>query len=137
MKTVTTWKTKQEFVSKDNFGENEQENNTIQLDGTRENGFSPKAVLLSAVAACSGIDVVEILEKMRIPFSGFYMETTATQTEEIPKVFSRVLITYHLKTAKENEDKVRKAIELSLGKYCSVSAMLKKNSPVDYELVIE
>lgn len=137
MKTVTTWKKKQEFVSEDNFGESKQDHNTIHLDGTRENGFSPKAVLLSAVSACSGIDVVEILEKMRVPFSGFYMETTATQTETIPKVFNRILITYHLKTARENEDKVRKAIELSLEKYCSVSAMLKKNSPVDYKLVIE
>ena len=137
MKTVTTWKTKQEFSSMDNFGVTEEDHNIIQLDGTRKNGFSPKAVLLSAVSACSGIDVVEILEKMRVPFSGFYMETTATQTEEVPKIFNRVLITYHLKTAKENKDKIRKAIELSLGKYCSVSAMLKKNSPIDYKLVIE
>ncbi len=137
MKTVTTWKTRQEFSSKDNFGESEQDHNTIQFDGTRENGFSPKAVLLSGLAACSGIDVVEILEKMRVDFSGLVIETTAELTDVHPKVFKSILITYHIKTAKENEPKVRKAIELSLNKHCTVAAMLKKNSPINYELVID
>ena len=65
MKTTTTWKTKQEFVSKDNFGESEKDHNTIRFDGTRKKGFSPKLVLLSGLAACSGIDVVEILENVK------------------------------------------------------------------------
>ena len=129
MKTTTTWKVKQEFESK-------QENNTIKLDGNKENGFSPKALLLSGLAACSGIDVVEILEKMRVEFSGFIIDTEASQTEEHPKVFKEILITYRINTAIKNEDKVKKAIELSLDKYCGVSAMLKKNSPVNYKLVI-
>lgn len=129
MKTTTTWKVKQEFESR-------QENNTIKLDGNKKNGFSPKALLLSGLAACSGIDVVEILEKMRVEFSGFIIDTEASQTEEDPKVFKEILITFRIKTAVENGDKVKKAIELSLDKYCGVSAMLKKNSPVDYKLVI-
>ncbi|MEP6700591.1 MAG: OsmC family protein [Bacteroidota bacterium] len=130
MKTTTTWKVKQEFESR-------QENNTIKLDGNKANGFSPKALLLSGLAACSGIDVVEILEKMRVEFSGFIIDTEASQTEEHPKVFKEILITFRIKTAVENEDKVKKAIELSLDKYCGVSAMLKKNSRVNYKLVIE
>lgn len=130
MKTITTWNVKQEFESR-------QENNTIKLDGNKANGFSPKALLLSGLAACSGIDVVEILEKMRVDFSDFIIDTEASQTEEHPKVFKEILITFRIKTAVENEDKVKKAIELSLDKYCGVSAMLKKNSPVDYKLIIE
>lgn len=130
MKTVTTWKTKHEFESR-------QDNNTIKLDGNRENGFSPKALLLAGLAGCSGIDVVDILEKMRVEFSDFTIDTEAEQTNEHPKVFKEILITYRLKTASDNEDKVRKAIDLSLEKYCGVSAMLKKNSPVNYKLVIE
>ena len=127
MRTTTTWKVKHEFESR-------QENNSIKLDGNKENGFSPKALLLSGLAACSGIDVVDILEKMRISFSDFTIDTEADQTEEHPRVFKEVRITYRLKTAKENEDKVKKAIELSLDKYCGVSAMLKKNSPIHYKL---
>ena len=47
------------------------------------------------------------------------------------------MITYRIKTDLVNADKVAKAIALSLDKYCGVAAMLKKNSPVDYKLVIE
>lgn len=130
MKTVTTWKEKHEFESR-------QDDNTIKLDGSKQHGFSPKALLLAGLAGCSGIDVVDILEKMRVDFSDFTIDTEAEQTTEHPKVFKEIVITYRLKTASGNEDKVRKAIDLSLEKYCGVSAMLKKNSPINYKLVIE
>ena len=130
MKTVTTWKEKHQFESR-------QDDNTIKLDGSKQHGFSPKALLLAGLAGCSGIDVVDILEKMRVDFSDFTIDTEAEQTTEHPKVFKEIVITYRLKTASGNEDKVRKAIDLSLEKYCGVSAMLKKNSPINYKLVIE
>jgi putative redox protein len=130
MKTITRWKEDQEF-------ESWQEKNSIRLDGNKKNGFGPKALLLSGLAACSGIDVVEILGKMRVPFTSLEIEAESEQTQEHPKVFKHVLITYRIKTDRGNEAKLRKAIELSLEKYCGVSAMLKKNSPVEYKLEIE
>ena len=130
MKIVTHWKKNHEFESK-------QEHNSIHLDGDKKNGFGPKALLLAGLAGCSGIDVVDILEKKKVKFSHFTIDVEADQTEEHPKVFKDILITYKMKTNADNEIKVRKAIELSLDKYCGVSAMLKKNSPVNYELVIE
>lgn len=130
MITTTTWKKKHEFVSR-------QEQNSIELDGSKEHGFSPKALLLAGLAGCSGIDVVDILEKMRVSFSELSIDTEADQTEEHPKVFREILLTYRIKTSKENEDKVIKAIDLSLEKYCGVSAMLRKNSPINYKLVIQ
>ena len=130
MKTVTTWSKKHQFESR-------QEKNSIKLDGSKENGFGPKALLLSGLAACSGIDVVDILGKMKVVFSALVIEAEATQTEEHPKVFKDVLITYKIQTAATNENNIRKAIELSLEKYCGVAAMLKKNSPIRYKLVIE
>ena len=129
MKTITTWKSAHQFQS-------EHDGNVIAIDGDKVNGHGPKALLLSGLAGCSGIDVVDILEKMRVEFSEFSMETEAEQTEDHPKVFTEVTITYRIKTAPENEDKVIKAIELSLDKYCGVAAMLKKNSAVNYKLVI-
>jgi putative redox protein len=128
-KTITVWKGKQQFKS--NLAHNE-----IAIDGDKEKGFGPKALLLSALAACSGIDIVEILEKMRVEFSDFEIETEADQTTEHPRVFKDIFIAYKMKTNAANEEKVRKAIDLSLGKYCGVSAMLKKNSPIHYKLVI-
>src|SRR5215472_352469 len=128
-KTITHWQKDQQFKSY--HGKNE-----IKIDGKRENGFGAKALLLSSVAACSGIDIVDILGKMRVEFSDLEIETEAEQTEENPKVFKDIHITYKLKTDKANEEKVKKAILLSLEKYCGVSAMLQKNSPIHYKLQI-
>ena len=110
------------------------ENNTFLIDGDRKEGPNPKALLLSAVAACSGIDVVDILQKMRMEFSDLIIDVETEQTTEHPRVFKDIWITYKIRTAPGNEDKVRKAIDLSLEKYCGVSAMLRKNSPIHYKL---
>jgi putative redox protein len=128
MKTTTTWISGQAFESE------QKDRGRIAVDG--EAGFSPKALLLTALAACSGIDVVEILEKMRVPFSGLTIETEAEQTEGPPKVFKDIHLRYQLGCEEENRDKVIKAIELSLEKYCGVAAMLKKNSRIDYSLTL-
>jgi putative redox protein len=130
MKTITTWKQQHEF-------EADHDGNTIHIDGEKKNGHGPKALLLSGLAGCSGIDVVDILGKMKIEFSNFRMEAEATLADDHPKVFTHVHITYYMKTAAEHEDRIKKAIELSLDKYCGVAAMLKKNSPLQYTLVIE
>lgn len=129
MKTVTRWKKKHEFESR-------QDHHSILIDGSRQHAISPKALLLSGLAGCSGIDVVDILTKMRIKFSELEIDVEATQTETNPKVFRDIHITYKIKTAKENEEKVKRSIELSLEKYCGVSAMLRKNSPIHFSLVI-
>jgi putative redox protein len=126
-KTITKWKKAHEFTSY--LG-----HNTIAIDGGREHGFGPKALLLSGLAGCSGIDVVDILEKMRVPFTEFEIEVAAEQTAEHPKVYKDIMINYKIRTGKENEDKVRKAVDLSLEKYCGVSAMLRKNSPIHYTI---
>src|SRR5688572_9522336 len=130
MKTTTSWVQKQYFKSR-------QDNQEIALDGNREHGFSPKAMLLSALAACSGIDVVEILTKMKVEFKDLVVDAEAEQTEEPPRVFKDIHLTYRIKTDKDNEGKVVKAIDLSLEKYCGVAAMLRKNSDISYRLKIE
>lgn len=125
--TVTKWKHAHAFTS-------QMGHNTIPIDGNRENGFGPKALLLSGLAGCSGIDVVDILQKMRVEFSALEIEVEADQTEEQPKVYKDIRIHYKLQTATANEDKVRKAIELSLEKYCGVAAMLQKTAVINYQL---
>lgn len=127
MKTTTIWKTGQSFESYQLEGK-------IDIDAKK--GVGPKALLLSGLAGCSGIDVVEILEKMRVPFADLIIDVEADQTEEHPRVFKDIRMTYRIKTEEENREKVNKAIALSLDKYCGVAAMLKKNSPIHYEIVI-
>ncbi|MDQ3550865.1 MAG: OsmC family protein [Bacteroidota bacterium] len=128
MKTTTIWKTDMSF-------ESFQQNSKIEIDG--RSGFSPKALLLSGLAACAGIDVVEILEKMRVPFADFKIDVESDQTEDHPRVFKTIHIDFIIKAEEENRDKIIKAIDLSLEKYCGVAAMLRKNSKIEYKLVID
>ncbi len=128
MKTITTWKTGQAFESTYN-------NRKIEVDGG--GGFSPKALLLTGLAACSGIDVVDILEKMRVPFASLEIDVETEQTEDHPRIFKDINIIYKVKMDEENREKLRKAIDLSLEKYCGVAAMLKKNSRILYEIRIQ
>ena len=130
MKTTSRWIKEQQFESLQNGQQ-------IRLDGEAKNGFSPKAALLSGLAACSGIDLVDILKKMRIKFEHLEIETEAEQTTEHPRVFKDIHIRYRLKADKSDEEQIRKAIDLSLDKYCGVAAMLKKNSSIIYELIFE
>jgi putative redox protein len=127
MKTNTIWKTSQSFESFQNHSK-------IEIDA--KTGFSPKALLLSGLAGCTGVDIVDILEKMRVPFADLQIDAEAEQTDEHPRVFKFINLTYRIKTGEENRDKVKKAIDLSLEKYCGVAAMLKKNSRIEYEIVI-
>ena len=90
--TMTKWKKGHEFTS-------QMDHNTIEIDGGREHGFGPKALLLSGLAGCSGIDVVDILEKMRVEFSELEIDVTGEQTDEHPKVYKDISITYKIKTA--------------------------------------
>lgn len=127
MKTTTIWKGGTAYESFQN-GAKVELNSGI--------GFSPKALLLTGLAGCSGIDVVEILEKMRVPFANLEIDAEAEQTEEHPRVFTTIHLTYKVKTGEENREKIRKAIDLSLEKYCGVAAMLKKNSEIEYSIVL-
>lgn len=128
MKTTTTWRSAHQFTA-------EQRGTTIQIDAN--NGFSPKALLLAGLAGCSGVDVVDILEKMRVPFASLVIEAEAEQTEEPPKVFKTIHLTFQVIAEEEVREKIVKAIELSLEKYCGVAAMLKKNSAIEYTLQLK
>jgi len=128
MKTTTIWKSGHAFDSFQNGAKIELHSGV---------GFGPKALLLTGLAGCSGIDVVDILEKMKIPFADLEIDAEAEQTDEHPRVFTTIHIHYRIRTADENRDKVVRAIELSLDKYCGVAAMLKKNSPIAYTLTLQ
>lgn len=127
MKTTTIWKGGNAY---DSF------QNDAKIELHSGVGFGPKALLLTGLAGCSGIDVVDILEKMRVPFAGLEIDAEAEQTDEHPRVFKTIHLTYKVRTEEENREKIRKAIDLSLEKYCGVAAMLKKNSDIRYEIVI-
>lgn len=132
MKVTVNWKHGMSF-------EGGTEEHTVKVDttaagGGSNTGMSPKQLLLVSVCGCTGMDVADMLEKMRVPFTRLDISAEAEQTSEHPKVFKYIHITYYTDAGKENEDKVKRAVELSQTKYCGVSIMLKKHCEVNYQI---
>jgi putative redox protein len=105
--------------------------------GGNNTGMSPKRLLLCSLCACSGIDVVLILKKMKVNYSKIEIFAEAEQTTEDPKTFTHINLTYTTDVAPEDEAKFSRAVELSQTKYCGISIMLKKHCPVNYNIQFE
>jgi len=109
---------------------------TIDAAGTlgeRPQGPGPMEMVLLALGGCTAIDVVLILEKMRVPLKGLRVVLDGDRAEDHPKVFSRVRLVYELAGDDLPEDKVRRALELTQEKYCSVLHMVNKTAEVSWE----
>ena len=95
---------------------------------------SPKKLMLSSLAGCTGIDVVSILQKMKVDFSEFSINIEASLTEEHPKIYDNVSIIYSIKVAETDKTKVVRAVQLSKEKYCGVSAMFGYFATIKWEI---
>ncbi|ASI98875.1 OsmC family protein [Thermococcus celer] len=89
-----------------------------------DGGISPMRLLLMSVAGCTAYDVVMILQKMREPIENLEVEISGERREEHPRIYRKVHIHYRI-YGDVNEEKARRAIELSQDKYCSASAHVK------------
>lgn len=107
---------------------------TVAAGGGEDSGPPPKKLLLGTLATCTGMDVVSLLQKMRVKFSDFDIVTNADLTGEHPKVFSKIEVVYRIKVDDKDREKVEKAVNLSQEKYCGISAMLRKNSTLDFNI---
>ena len=103
-------------------------------DGGNDSGASPKKLMLASLAGCTGIDIVSILNKMKVPFTDFSIQTEGHLTDEHPKTYKTVRIVYSIKIADEHRDKMEKAVSLSKDKYCGVSAMFSAFAKLDWEV---
>jgi putative redox protein len=133
-KVETQWISEMSFNSTVN-------NHRIVMDsdpafGGQEKGPRPKMLVLSALGGCTGMDVVSILNKMKVSPDSFRVVAEADIADEHPKVFTKIHLTYEFKGKNLSQDKLKKAVNLSQERYCSVSAMLKKVCPFTYEIKI-
>ncbi|MCT4775816.1 MULTISPECIES: OsmC family protein [Exiguobacterium] len=101
--------------------------------GGLNTGPRPTEMLLQATAACTGIDIVSILHKMRLPLERFEMKIDGVRATEHPKKFTAIHILYVL-DGDMPEERVRHAIELSVDRYCSVSHSLNATMTYSYQL---
>ena len=124
-KVSTNWKGNMLFES-DNPSKN-----TVFVGIEDKQALSPKALMLSSLAACSGLDVVSLLDKMRASVADFKIDVTAELTEDDPKYYKTVLIDYHFYDDNLNEKKIHKAVNLSIEKYCGVLEMFRQFATVE------
>tara|TARA_R110000751_G_scaffold146601_2_gene250941 strand:+ start:194505 stop:194888 length:384 start_codon:yes stop_codon:yes gene_type:complete len=100
------------------------------VEGKTREGLSPKALMLSSLAGCSGLDVVSILDKMKIDTYDLKMEVEGLLTDEHPKYYHTVILDYHFTGKDLNEEKINRAVQLSIEKYCGVMEMFRRFSEV-------
>ena len=104
------------------------------IDGDGAAGPTPVVSLLMALAGCIGSDVVSILEKMRVVLRECRIEATGARRESPPCRFLTIHLAVHLAGAGLDEAKARRAIDLSIEKYCSVGHSLAPDIALTYEL---
>ena len=128
--TVTTeWKGNMQFKSDNPSG------HTITMDTSEENGghnsgLGPKAMMLSSLAGCSGLDIISILKKMKVTISDFKMIAHGELTQEHPKYYHTVTLEYHFYGDQLPEKKIQKAVDLSVDTYCGVMEMFRQFATV-------
>jgi putative redox protein len=103
---------------------------TSKDSGGRDQGNRPLELLLLGLGGCSGMDVVWILRKQRQNVRGLEIHVTGTRREESPRYYTSIAVEYVVTGHGLSEEKVRRAVELSEQKYCSVYAMLSTKATI-------
>jgi len=129
-KVTTVWKEKMIFESDNPSGYSFNLGQTESSEDPHK-PLRPKAAMLSSLAACSGLDVVSIAEKMKAEFTDLKIETEAELTDEHPKIYNKVKVDYHFYGNSLDEKKITKAVNLSVEKYCGVMEMFRQFAKVD------
>jgi len=107
------------------------------IDGGGENsGPGPIETFMTGLGACTSVDVVSILEKMRLTLTSLAVELQAERREEHPRIWKRLEIHYIVESPDAPAERVRHAVELSLTKYCSASAMVHETVPVVAQITL-
>ena len=106
------------------------------VDGDNETAPGPMLTLLVAAASCTASDVVIILEKMRVVLHEFRIEASGVRPEQEPRRYVSMHLEYHLRGDGLDEAKARRAIELSVTKYCSVMHSLAPDIAITHGLTL-
>ncbi len=111
---------------------------SLTMDGPPEHGgrnlaARPMEMVLVGLGGCSAFDVVEILEKSRQKVKDCQIEIDAERADDIPAVFTKIHMHFIIDGDELNEKHVKRAVELSAEKYCSVAKMLRSNVEITYD----
>ena len=104
--------------------------------GGNDRGPRPKPLMMVSIAGCTGMDVISILEKMRVKVDRFNVKVEGELTEEHPKHFSKMNIIYEFSGKDLPMAKLEKAVKLSQDRYCGVSFNYRKSFELSHEIRI-
>lgn len=107
-----------------------------RLDGGGATGQGPTDALLSALAACSGIDVVDILAKRRTPVTALDIEVVGERRPTPPRRFVAIDLTYHVTGAQVERAHAERAVALAMERYCSVASSLAPDIAIHTVVVL-
>jgi putative redox protein len=135
LKTKVKWDEGVRFTGSSESG------HSVILDGPLDSGgvnkgMRPMEMMLISIGACTSFDVVTILKKSRQKIEDCEAEITATRSENIPKVFTKIHIHFVIKGANLDSSAIERAIKLSSEKYCSASIMLSKSVQITHDFKI-
>jgi putative redox protein len=108
----------------------------ILVDGDTRVATSPVELLLLSAATCTASDVVIILQKQRVGLQALEVIIRGTRREEHPRRFTAIALHFTVRGTGVDETKVRRAIDLSIEKYCSVAASLAPDIQLSYDVSI-
>ncbi len=102
--------------------------------GGEGKGVRPKALMLTSLAGCTGMDVVSLLKKMRAEVDNFEVSVSGELTDVHPKYYHKVHVEYRFYGKDFKKDKIEKAVVLSQDRYCGVSEMFRRFADLTHEI---
>jgi putative redox protein len=109
----------------------------IEFDAHSQEGCKPTEALLLSLAGCMGIDIVMILQKMRVSVKNFRMDLVGERNQIPPQYFKAIEIVLHIAGKNLDSKKVDRAVSLSHDKYCSVYNSLRKDMILNVRYLLE
>lgn len=107
----------------------------VSIGGSNK-GMRPMQMLLASLGSCSSIDVIQFLKKQRQPLEDIRVTITGErEPDQTPSLFKEVHVHYEL-FGNLDENKVERAVSLSMDKYCSVARILEKTAKITWDYVI-
>lgn len=109
------------------------------IDSTIDNGGNnlgprPKALVMLALAGCTGMDVISLMNKMQVSFTGLNIKVESILTDEHPKKYETIKVIFEVSGTNLDNGKIEKAVKLSEERYCGVWATLKPAVKMSYEI---
>jgi putative redox protein len=116
---------------------------SVQMDGSpaiggQNLGFRPMQMLLAGLGGCSTMDVLSILQKMQQSVTVYHVEVDGErQANQEPSLFEKIHVHFHLEGPGLDADKVKRAVDLSMTKYCSVAKTLESTAQITYDFEVK